>query len=87
MIDAIIRFFVGPIATRWYRWSIRDRENSNVEWIRVWHKDNPGKCMYCSYTNWANREKGQSLKIGPHACIENNGGPKDGLPKAHIIKE
>lgn len=51
--------------------------------IRQWRLINPGRCMYCSYTRWANTEQGQSLKLEPHNCIEGNGPPAP-LPVARI---
>lgn len=84
MIDQFLRWLIGPIAARWYRWDVT-RSRSRIAWVREWHLNHPGKCMYCEYTNWVNREKGQRLKINPHACIEDNGGPKDGIPAARVV--
>ena len=53
--------------------------------IARWHELNPDKCYYCSYTRWANEERDQNLKIGPHRCIEGNSPPHK-LPKAKVIK-
>jgi hypothetical protein len=51
--------------------------------IRQWKSFNPGRCMYCSYTRWANTEHGQNLKLEPHNCIEGNSPPAP-LPIARI---
>lgn len=87
MIRRLIRAIVSPLAKHYYRWTSQGtRMNSDIEWIREWHQINPGKCMYCSYTNWANKGQGQRLIVEPHFCIENNGGPIDGLPQAKVIR-
>jgi hypothetical protein len=51
--------------------------------IRQWKSINPGRCMYCSYTRWANTEQGQNLKLEPHNCPEGNSPPAP-LPVARI---
>lgn len=51
--------------------------------IREWKSWNPGRCMYCSYTRWANTEQGQNLKLEAHNCPEGNGPPMP-LPVARM---
>lgn len=52
--------------------------------VRQWRSFNPGRCMYCAYTRWANGEQGQSLKIEAHPCPEGNGPPAP-LPIARVL--
>ena len=78
MIDAALSW----LAARFWRRRIVRAEvdiasNDFAEWKRI----NPGKCMYCSYTRWANEEHGQNLKIEVHRCVEGNG-PAHPLPTA-----
>lgn len=68
------------VATIW-RWRIKRRKRDE-QWMAEWVAMFPGRCMYCSYTRWA-WEQGARLVIGPHNCIEGNGGPRS-LPVAKV---
>lgn len=56
--------------------------------VRMWRSLNPGRCMYCSYTRWANTEQGQNLKLEPHNCPEGNSPPQspEPLPVARAVR-
>jgi hypothetical protein len=76
MIDSIL----GWIAARLWRHRVARR----AEWVLEWERNNPGRCMYCSYTHWAREEKGVSLSFCPHNCIEGKSPPHP-LPNARVI--
>jgi hypothetical protein len=68
---------------RWLVARLRQPSGFSDDGIRQWHTVFPGRCMYCSYTRWANTEQGQNLAIEVHDCIEGNSPPAP-LPVAKI---
>lgn len=75
MIDSLLRW----AAARLWRFRVKRRP----AWVLQWEHDNPGRCMYCSYTHWA-KNKGASLSLEPHNCIEGKSPPHP-LPEAKVI--
>ncbi len=85
LFDYLIRWTLGPFIAKWHRRRI-EREviaTSSSNSYRQWRTLNPGRCMYCAYTRWANSEHGQSLRLEAHPCVEGNG-PAMPLPKATV---
>ncbi len=76
MIDYALRW----LAARYHRRRLLRAEPA-TSYIREWREMNPGRCMYCSYTHWANTDMGQRLQYEPHNCPEGNGGPRE-VPRA-----
>jgi hypothetical protein len=85
IIDILIMWAFGPLFARLHRRRIERQvlADSSSNSYREWRTMNPGRCMYCAYTRWANEEKGQSLKVEIHRCVEGNG-PAHPLPVARL---
>lgn len=79
LIDTALRW----LAARWHRRRLAERDALRAEWERMC----PGRCLYCSYTRWANEEHGQNLKLEPHACVEGRS-PVDpaAVPRARVVR-
>jgi hypothetical protein len=85
-IDWLISKTLGPFIARWHRRRVEREVDAGYDdnSYREWKSLNPGRCMYCAYTKWANEEHGQSLKIEQHRCREGNSPPHP-LPRARVV--
>jgi hypothetical protein len=88
-LDWLLAVTIGPFIARWHRGRVQKRDEQHDAFaiyygVADWHRENPGRCMYCAYTRWANEEHGQKLKIGVHRCREGNSPPMP-LPKARVL--
>lgn len=75
-------WFRGLCSFAW----LRERHVAGLAPLRDARRVNPytGRCDYCGFTEWANHEQGQKLKMEPHDCPEGNGGPRK-LAKARAL--
>jgi len=80
---------LGWIVARLWRKRIELREAKDTAWkaeFMAWHRENPNRCRYCAYTNWANQKRGLKLKLKlqPHDCLE--GKSPVVLPRATLLR-
>ncbi len=81
MIDWAIKHLVA----RFHRWRLM-RGKRSPQWMYEWVRDNPGRCLYCSYTRWCWSEHRIGLPMEGHRCPEGRGGRGD-LPVARALPE
>jgi hypothetical protein len=73
--------FFGWLAARFWQWRVLRSDKMRADFELLF----PDVCMYCSYTRWANMERGQSLKLRRHDCKAGNSPPHP-IPTARTVR-
>lgn len=80
----MIDWLFSKLAAAWHR--RRLLRGKPDPWITEFREMFPGRCVVCSYTDWANQQ-GASIKPIAHRCIEGRSdGPPQKPPAARVVR-